>query len=134
MEEKRTQKILLHSAKQKSVNLKHIDTTNQLLNRIFCCFKSLCSLKRQIPSTKKHKNNRKASPFRRCIFLKNMGNFACESSLSERKLPAAISSLTNLMAASFESVKPFSPEPSTCALQVLLRRCEAFGKIQDLSV
>lgn len=65
-----------------------------------------------------------------CIFLKNMGNFDCESSLSERKLPTAISSLT----ASFESVKPFSPEPSTCALQVLLRRCEAFGKIQDFSV
>ena len=74
---KRTQKILLHSAKQKSVNLKHIDTTNQLLNRIFCCFKSLCSLKLQIPSTKKHKNNRKTSPFRRCIFLKNTGNFDC---------------------------------------------------------
>ena len=133
MEEKRTQKILLHSAKQKSVNLKHRDTTNQLLNRIFCCFKSICSLKLQIPSTKKHKHNRKASPFRRCIFLKNTGHFDCHPH-QKKTLPTAISSLKTLMAASFESVKPFSPEPSTCALQVLLRRCEAFGKIQDFSV
>lgn len=78
VEEKRTQKILLHSAKQKSVNLNHTDITNQLLNKIFCCFNSLCSLKLQIPSTKKHENNGKISPFEdECIFLKNTGLFDC---------------------------------------------------------